>query len=90
MWLLTASVGVTRSDLIFSFPREPCVRVRVRMPEPHVSVQDPQSDQPAHPNVVAAAVVGGGPAVVSATVADSVVASAVVASVAASAVKIKI
>ena len=55
-----------------------------------MSVQDPQSDQPAHPNVVAAAVVGGGPAVVSATVADSVVASAVVASVAASAVKIKI
>ena len=42
-----------------------------------MSVQDPQSDQPAHPNVVAAAVVGGAPAVVYATVAASVVASAV-------------
>ena len=38
-----------------------------------MSVQDPQSDQPAHPNVVAAAVVGGAPVV---TIAASVVASA--------------
>ena len=34
-----------------------CVRVRVRVPEPHVNVHDPHSIQSAHPTVVVAGVV---------------------------------
>ena len=32
----------------------PCVRIRVRVPEPHVSVHDPHSIQSAQPTVVVA------------------------------------
>ena len=46
------------------------MRVRVRVPEPQVSVQDPHMDHSAHPSVVVAGVV----------VADAVVAGAVVIS----------
>ena len=77
-----------------SFPRVPCVRVRVRVPEPHVSVHDPHSDHSAHPSVVISAVVVaivvagdvveselvvGGTVVVSAVVDAPVVVSAPVA-----------
>ena len=62
-----------------SFPRVPCVRVRVRVPEPHVSVQESHMDHSAHPTVVVANVVVaivvagavGGAVVVSAPVAVS-------------------
>ena len=40
-----------------SFPRVTCDRVRVRVPEPHVSVQEPHMDHSAHPAVVVANVV---------------------------------
>ena len=40
-----------------SFPMVSCVRVRLRVPEPHVSVQDPHSDQFVHPIVVVSGVV---------------------------------
>ena len=46
------------------------MRVRVRVPEPQVSVHDPHMDHSAHPSVVVAGVV----------VADAVVAGAVVIS----------
>ena len=35
-----------------SFPMVSCVRVRVRVPEPHVSEHDPHSDHSTHPAVV--------------------------------------
>ena len=35
----------------------PCVRVRIRVPEPHVSVQELHTDQSAHPSVVIATAV---------------------------------
>ena len=56
-----------------SFPWVPCVRVRVRVPEPHVSVHDPHVDHSAQPSVVVAGVVVGG-----AVVAGAVVISAIV------------
>ena len=49
----------------------PCVRVRVRVPEPHVSVQDPHMDHSAHPTVVVATVVSAMAVEVSAPVAVS-------------------
>ena len=59
----------------------PCVRVRVRVPEPHESVQDPHEDHSAHPTVVVARVVVVVSASVAASVAASVVASAVASAV---------
>ena len=56
-----------------SFPWVPCVRVRVRVPEPQESVHDPQSDQSAHPSVVISGEVVG-----DAVVAGDVVISAIV------------
>ena len=49
----------------------PCVRVRVRVPEPHESVQDPHADHSAHPTVVVATVVSAMVVEVSAPVAVS-------------------
>ena len=49
----------------------PCVRVRVRVPEPHVSVQEPHADHSAHPTVVVATVDSAMVVVVSAPVAVS-------------------
>ena len=56
-----------------SFPWVPCVRVRVRVPEPQESVHDPQSDQSDHPSVVVSGVVVGGAVVAGAVVISTVV-----------------
>ena len=52
----------------------PCDRVRVRVPEPHVNVQEPHTDHSVHPTVVVATVISvvvSTPPVVSAPVAVS-------------------
>ena len=51
------------------------MRVRVRIPEPHVSVQDPHTDHSTHPTVVVAnvvvAIVVAGAVVITAVVMDA-------------------
>ena len=58
------------------------MRVRVRIPEPHVSVQDPHTDHSAHPTVVVAnvvvAIVVAGAVVINTVVVGAIVVSAVV------------
>ena len=50
------------------------MRVRVRVPEPQVSVHDPHMDHSAHPSVVVAGVVVGGAVVAGAFVISAIVA----------------